>query len=119
MHLFLHLLVKIGRIGVISMASYFIKKLPNNKSGQVRYLARIKHESRFIKSKTFVRKRDASEWAAGYVSNLENFRTGGKQPVGREHSIYGALLPVQVKMRDRNAHRFLCMPLLNVSSHHH
>ena len=62
------------------MASYFIKKLPNNKSGQVRYLARIKHESRFVKSKTFVRKRDASEWAAGYVSNLENFRTGGKQP---------------------------------------
>lgn len=80
MHLFLHLLVKIGRIGVISMASYFIKKLPTNKSGAVRYLARIKHESRFVKSKTFLRKRDASEWAAGYVSNLDNFRTGGKQP---------------------------------------
>lgn len=76
----MHLLVEIGRIGVISMASFFIKKLPINKSGGVKYLARIKHESRFVKSKTFSRKRDASEWAAGYVSNLENFRTGGKQP---------------------------------------
>lgn len=62
------------------MASYFIKKLPINKSGEVRYLTRIKHESRFVKSKTFRKKRDACEWATAYVSNLENFRTNGKQP---------------------------------------
>lgn len=80
MHLFLHLYRKMGLIGVISMAHSFVKKLPPNKKGEVRYLARIKHESRFIRSKTFQRKRDAAEWAAGYVSNLENFRTGGKQP---------------------------------------
>lgn len=61
------------------MASYFIKKdtLP---TGDVRYRARIKHQSRFIKSKTFKRKRDAAEWAAGFVSNLENFRNHGQQP---------------------------------------
>lgn len=62
------------------MASYFVKKLESNKNGEVRYLARIKHQSRFVKSKSFKRKRDAAEWAAGYVSNLENFRSGGKQP---------------------------------------
>lgn len=61
------------------MASFFIQK-STPKSGDVRYVARIKHQSRFVKTKTFKRKRDAAEWAAGYVSNLENFRTGGKQP---------------------------------------
>lgn len=62
------------------MAHSFVKKLPPNQKGEIRYIARIKNESRFIKSKTFQRKRDAAEWAAGYVSNLENFRTNGKQP---------------------------------------
>lgn len=62
------------------MASYFIKKKPPTKKGKPRYQVRIKHGERFLKSKTFTRFSDADDWGAAYKSNLENFRTDGKQP---------------------------------------
>lgn len=61
------------------MACYFIQKV-TLKSGDIRYRARIKHQSRSFRSKTFKLRKDAVEWSAKYISDLENFRHAGREP---------------------------------------
>lgn len=61
------------------MAGSFIKK-KTLKNGDVRYQATITHQSRNYKTKTFRLKRDAKDWAARFISNLENFEATGKRP---------------------------------------
>ncbi|MBD3633657.1 MAG: site-specific integrase [Methylophaga sp.] len=61
------------------MAGSFIKK-KILKSGEVRYTATITYKSRNYKTKTFRRRRDAADWAARFLSDLENFAITGKKP---------------------------------------
>lgn len=60
------------------MAGSFITK-KTLKSGEVRYTATITYKSRNYKTKTFRRRRDAADWAARFLSDLENFAVTGKK----------------------------------------
>lgn len=61
------------------MAGSFIKKkiLLN---GETRYVATITHKSRNYKTKTFRLRRDATDWSAKFISEIENFAVTGKKP---------------------------------------
>lgn len=62
------------------MAGSFIKKKILPSTGEIRYTATITHKSRNFKTKTFRLKRDAQDWAAKFISNIENFEATGKRP---------------------------------------
>ena len=61
------------------MAGSFITK-KTLKNGDVRYKATITYQSRNFKTQTFRLKRDASDWASRFISNIENFAATGKRP---------------------------------------
>lgn len=61
------------------MAGSFIKK-KILKNGDVRYKATITHQSRNYKTKTFRLKRDAADWAAKFIADIENFAATGRRP---------------------------------------
>ena len=61
------------------MAGSFIKK-KTLLNGETRYIATITHKSRNYKTKTFRLRRDATDWAAKFLANLENFSATGMKP---------------------------------------
>jgi integrase len=60
------------------MAGSFLKK-KTLLNGDTRYIATITHKSRNYKTKTFRLRRDAADWAAGFISEIENFAVTGKR----------------------------------------